>query len=241
MSGQKNKKPQSAGIHTGPGFRIRKFKPGIQPEMVSAFQQFPTADISDQMNRMYTMSPDVKNLTSEPQVAGPACTVKVYPGDNLMVHKALDIANPGDVVVIDTGGVRSTAVLGDLVSAKAKHRGIAGFIVDGLVRDLPGILEIGLPVFAVGVTPVGPLHRGPGEINYPVCCGGVVVHPGDLVFGDENGVVVVQEDFAQDVLDRLTQRQAALDEYTAKVKQGLFSNEWVDRVLDDAGCEIADD
>src|SRR5690606_30332237 len=123
------------------------------------------------LNRMYTMNPQIHNLVNNEPLFGPACTVKVFPGDNLMVHKSLDLAQPGDVVVVDTSGSRENAVLGDLVTTKAKHRGIAGFIIDGLVRDLPGMREVGLPVYARGVTPFGPLHRGPGELNYTISCG----------------------------------------------------------------------
>src|SRR5665811_747715 len=176
-------KPKTAELHPGPGFRIRNDIERPDPALVSALGGFDTPAISDLMNRLYTMTPEISNLT-DPQLrlAGPACTVKVYPGDNLMVHKSLDIASPGDVVVIDTSSSSLTAVLGDLVCTKARHRGIAGFVVDGLVRDLPGIRALGdLPVFARGVTPVGPLHRGPGEINHPISTGGIVVHPGDVV------------------------------------------------------------
>jgi len=114
-----------------------------------------------------------------------------------MVHKSLDLAQPGDVIVVDAGASPMNAVLGDLISTKARHRGIGGFVVDGLIRDLPAILELGdFPVFARGITPIGPLHRGPGEINYPICAGGIVVHPGDIVMGDQNGVVVVPREIA---------------------------------------------
>src|SRR5439155_26912923 len=185
----------------------------------------------------YTMSPGIRNLTNEQlKIVGPACTVKVYPGDNLMVHKALDIAKPGDVVVVDTSNSSMTAVLGDLVSTKARHRGLAGFIVDGLIRDLPAIRALGdFPVYARGVTPTGPLHRGPGEINYPISAGGIVVHPGDIVVGDLNGVVVVPRDAAEEILDRLIARRDAEAAYTAAVARGEFSNAWVDAILDEAG------
>ncbi len=186
-------RPQSAVMFPGPGFRIRSSVKRPDPELVASFDAFDTPAISDRMNRLYTMAPGIHNLTDERlRLIGPACTVKVFPGDNLMVHKALDIAQPGDVVVVDASASTMTAVLGDLVSMKAKHRGIAGFIVDGLIRDLPGILAVeNFPVFARGITPIGPLHRGPGEINYPVSVGGIVVHPGDLVVADMNGVVVI--------------------------------------------------
>jgi regulator of RNase E activity RraA len=171
-------------------------------------------------------------------IAGPACTVKVYPGDNLMVHKSLDVAQPGDVIVIDAGGSRMNAVLGDLVATKAKYRGIAAFIVDGYIRDLPGIVEAGMPVFAKGITPIGPLHRGPGEINYPIQCGGIVVNPGDIICGDVNGVVVVPQEIAATLLTRLEAKREGEAEYCAAVKRGDFSNAWVDAFLLQNGCEM---
>ena len=172
------------------------------------------------------------------RILGPACTVRVFPGDNLMVHKALDVARPGDVIVVDAGGSPMNAVLGDLISTKARHRGIGGFVVDGLIRDLPAILELGdFPVFARGVTPIGPLHRGPGEINMPISCGGIVVHPGDIVMGDLNGTVVIPLDCAEELLARLRRQAATEAEYTAAVARGDFSNAWVDRFLRDAGLE----
>src|SRR5437899_4406540 len=153
-----------------------------------------------------------------------------------MVHKALDVAQPGDVVVIDTSASAMTAVAGDLISTKARHRGIAGFVVDGLVRNLEEIRALGdFPVYARGVTPIGPLHRGPGEINYPISAGGIVVHPGDIVVGDLNGVVVVPRDAAEEILDRLVARRDAEAAYTTAVARGEFSNAWVDAILDEAG------
>jgi len=204
-----------------------------EPDAIAGFSAFETPAISDQMNRLYTMAPAIRNVAGEHmRLVGPACTVKVYPGDNLMVHKALDVAQPGDVIAIDTSASTMTAVLGDLVSTKARHRGVAGFVVDGLIRDLPGIRALGdFPVFARGVTPIGPLHRGPGEINYPVSVGGIVVHPGDLIVGDLNGVVVVPRDIVGSILGRLTEQAARESSYTAAVARGEFSNEWVDALL----------
>jgi RraA family protein len=203
---------------------------------------FDTPDISDLLNRLYAVDAGIVCMTNRRhRLCGPACTVKVFPGDNLMVHKSLDVARPGDVVVVDGGGARapSNAVLGDLISTKAKHRGIGGFVVDGLIRDLPAILELDFPVYARGATAVGPLHRGPGEINYPICCGGVVVNPGDLVVADDAGTVIVPREIAAELLQRLhAQRQASAD-YLAAVKRGEFSNQWVDRILAEHGCPIA--
>lgn len=233
-------KPRTSEMHPGPGFRVRTDVTRVAPEVVEGFREFETPDVSDLMNRLYTMTSAISNMTDPGlRILGPACTVKVFPGDNLMVHKSLDVARPGDVVVVDAAGSHNTAVLGDLVSMKARHRGIGGFVVDGLVRDLPAILRLGdFPVFARGVTPIGPLHRGPGEINYPVSVGGVVVNPGDLVVGDLNGVVVVPRENAPELLERLRARAAAEGEYIAAVARGEFSNTWVDGILTAAGVPL---
>lgn len=232
-------KPRSAEINPGPGFRVMMNCPRLAPEFMSQFAEFATPDISDLLNRLYAVSPAIHCVTApHHRLCGPALTVKVFPGDNLMVHKSLDVADPGDIVVIDAGGSPMNAVLGDLISTKAKHRRIAGFIVDGLVRDLPDILELDFPVFARGTTPIGPLHRGPGEINYPICCGGVVVNPGDIMVADAAGVVVVPQGIAAELLERLISHKEANAEYLASVKRGDFSNAWVDRTLDEQHCPV---
>jgi regulator of RNase E activity RraA len=233
-------KPQSAVMYPGPGFRIRERIDRPPAELVAGFGAFDTPAISDRMNRLYAMAQGIRNLTHEHlRILGPACTVKVYPGDNLMVHKALDIAQPGDVIVIDTSASAMTAAAGDLISTKARHRGVAGFVVDGLVRDLEEIRALGdFPVYARGVTPIGPLHRGPGEINYPVSVGGIVVFPGDIIVGDLNGVVVVPSGIAPELLDRLTVQAAKETDYVAAVREGDFSNDWVDALLQDSGIML---
>jgi regulator of RNase E activity RraA len=227
-------------MHPGPGFRIRLEIDRPPGELIERIGAFDTPAISDLMNRLYSMVPAIKNVTDPAlRILGPACTVKVYPGDNLMVHKSLDVAKPGDVVVVDTSASSLTAVLGDLVSTKARHRGISGFVVDGLIRDLPAIRGLGdFPVFARGVTPIGPLHRGPGELNYPISAGGIVVQPGDIVIGDANGVVIVPQELAPEMVRRLEERRAVEADYTAAVARGEFSNEWVDAALRESEVEI---
>jgi regulator of RNase E activity RraA len=230
-------KPKTAELHGGPGFRLRERIERPPREVVEGLREFDAPSVSDLMNRLYTMVPQIHNLTDPGlRICGPACTVKVYPGDNLMVHKSLDLAEPGDVVVVDTSSSSLTAVLGDLVSTKARHRGIQGFVVDGLIRDIPEIQALGdFPVFARGVTPIGPLHRGPGEINFPISAGGIVVNPGDIIVGDPNGVVVVPRSIAADLLGRLQERAAVEADYNAAVARGEFSNAWVDASLDGSG------
>lgn len=232
-------KPRSVSMHPGPGFRVRMNFRRPAPEMVRQFQRFPTPDISDLLNRLYAVDPKVHLLTSPGhRLCGPALTVKCFPGDNLMVHKSLDVAEPGDIVVVDAGGGNTNAVLGDLVSMKAKHRGIAGFIVDGLVRDLPEIQGLDFPVFACGTTPIGPLHRGPGEINFPICCGRVVVNPGDIMVADAAGIVVVPQGIAAAALERLESHEKSNSAYLESVRSGVFSNAWVDNILTQHQCPV---
>ena len=232
-------KPRSAHLHPGPGFRVKMNIDRLPAELMRQFADFATPDISDLLNRLYAIDPQVRLLThAHHRLIGPACTVKVFPGDNLMVHKALDVIEPGDVIVVDAGGSAMNAVLGDLISTKARHRGAAGFVIDGLVRDLPSIMELDFPVFARGTTPIGPLHRGPGEINYPICCGGVVINPGDIIVGDAMGVVVAPQGIAHDLLERLRAHEASSSAYLESVKKGNFSNAWVDQILGDLQCPV---
>ena len=228
-------RPKSAEMTPGPGFRVRLDIGRPDAKVLEMFGTLDSTDVSDMLNRMYTVSNDIHNLVNDTRLVGPACTVKVFPGDNLMVHKALDAAKPGDVVVVDTCGSRN-AVFGDMIANKAKHRGIAGFVIDGFIRDIDDVREVGLPVYARGVTPFGPLHRGPGELNYPISCGGVVVNPGDIIVADGSGVVVVRQDFAEHTAVRLWNHRANMQEYIENVKRGIFSNDWVDAQLAGDNC-----
>lgn len=240
MSGADNI-PQSSELAPGPGFRIRRAVERTSPEIVDRFRKIDVALVSDLMNRLYTLRPGLKPIvpTADGQpLVGPVCTVKVYPGDNLMVHAALDHAQPGDVIVVDTAGATTNAVIGDMVTNKARARGIAGFVIDGLVRDVEGMLEAGVPVFARGTTPRGPLHRGPGELNHSISCGGVSINPGDLVMAGADGVVVVPRDATMELIERAELKTAQEDEYVAAVKRGEFSNQWVADMLEAHGCEF---
>lgn len=233
-------KPKSSEMTPGPGYMIRTDFPRLPDQLVEGFRHFETADVSDVLNRLYAMDGNIRNLSNDLELLGTACTVKLYPGDNLMVHKALDIARPGDVVVVDCSGAMSNAVLGDLVANKARHRGIAGYVIDGLIRDLDGVKETGLPVYARGVTPFGPLHRGPGEINTQICCGGIVVNPGDIIKADSTGIAVIPRNYAAEILERLRDSRERLAEYVENVKRGIFSNAWVDDQLSENGCVFFD-
>jgi RraA family protein len=231
-------KPKSSEMNPGPGFMVRKSFARVDEDVIDGFREFETTDVSDALNRMYTTGSDIQNLANHKSLVGTVVTVKVFPGDNLMVHKALDLAKPGDVIAVDASQSKTAAVVGDLIANKAKSRGIAGFVIDGFVRDLPGIVECGLPIYAIGVTPFGPLHRGPGEINYPISLGGVVVQAGDIVSADRSGVVVVPSWAAKDTLERLRENRDRMSQYVADVKRGRFSNAWVDDQLNAEGCQF---
>ena len=232
--------PQSANLHPGPGFRVRLEFARLDASLMQAFLRHEVPDISDALNRLYALDPEISCQTNpEHRLCGPVCTVRVFPGDNLMIHKILDVAEPGDVVVVGAQGDRCPgAVIGDAICTKAKHRGIAGFVIDGLVRDLPRIQALDLPVFARGTTAVGPLHRGPGEINYPIACGGTVFSPGDVLVADASGIVVVPRDAAEELLDRLESDREVRKSYEAELRRGHFSNEWVNEQLRRSRCPI---
>ncbi len=228
-------RPISAMISPGPGFRVASVQSAAEAEeLFKHLSDFSTADIADALNRLYTIDSAITSIAGK-RVLGRACTVRLFPGDNLMLHKALDIAQPGNVIVVDSSRNYATSVLGSLITAKAKHRKLAGFVIDGLVRDGEELHEIGLPIFARGTSPSGPLHRGPGEINYPIQCGGIVVRPNDIVVGDCDGVVVVPDEWAQSLVDQLAMRKTAMGQYLENVRKGNFDNSWVDTELNKLG------
>ncbi|MFN3148509.1 hypothetical protein [Bremerella sp.] len=234
-----NKRLRSAALNPGPGFRIRTNFTRLEAIVYRQLARFETPDISDMLNRLYAVDSGIRSLTRPDHcICGPVCTVKVFPGDNLMVHKVLDIAKPGDIVAIDASGSRMNAVIGDIICTKARHRGIQGFIVDGLIRDLPQIQELDFPVFARGETAIGPLHRGPGEINYPIALGGIVVNPGDVIVADAAGIVAAPQDIVAELIRRLKVHEAGSREYIDAVQRGEFSNAWVDELLAEQNCVI---
>ena len=234
-------RPKTKDVKPGPGFSIRKSIDRPSEDLIAKFRNYRVPDISDVLNRMYTMRPDIKKISGPDKIlVGPACTVRGHAGDNLMIHKSLDIAQPGDIVVIDTNGSYKNAALGELIVWKARSRGISGFIVDGMIRDLPGITKYNFPVYARGLSPVGPLHNGPGEINNNISCGGIVVQPGDIIVADTNGIVVVRKNTAEDTFSRVQSHCERMGPYWADVEKGIFSNDWIDKILEERNCSFED-
>ena len=220
------------------GFRIAHRRRKVDSTLVDRFRSLPIANVSDSMSRMAAAGPRLRPMHKGGAMAGPALTVKVRPGDNLMLHRALDLAERGDVIVVDAGGDLTTAIMGDLMLAHAKQRGVAGLVVNGAVRDLDSIRAQDLPLYAAGVTHRGPYKDGPGEINVAVAFDGMVVEPGDLVLGDADGVLGVPFDAVPAVLAAAEAKKALEEKEMAAILAGTSDRGWVLRTLESRGCEI---
>jgi RraA family protein len=220
------------------GMQILKRSRCIDSAHVQAFSEIPVANISDCMARLAAAGPRIRPMHRTGRLAGPALTVQVRPGDNLMIHKALELAVPGDVLVVDGGGDLTNALIGELMTTYAMRRGVAGFVINGAIRDMDVIANGSLPVFAAGVTHRGPYKDGPGAINVPIAIDGMVVHPGDLVLGDADGVVCVPCDAAADVLAAARNKVEAEQKAMAEIAAGTLDQSWIDVTLARIGCNL---
>ncbi|WP_214406570.1 RraA family protein [Pseudonocardia lacus] len=171
-------------------------------ELVDELARFPTTQIADCGGPVGVVGPGIRALTPATEVCGPALTLWTKPGDILFVLKSPDLVRPGDVVVIDGAGHTDAALIGDIIGGDIRRRGGAGLVVDGAVRDLDDLVDVGIPVFARGTHPATRSNEGPGALNVVVQCGGVTVSPGDIVRADGSGVVVIPLRHAADVLER---------------------------------------
>lgn len=185
-------------------------------ELIEKFRGIPSSNIGDIMNRLYCMSGAIKAMTNIP-LLGPAFTVKVPEGDNVFLHQAIELAQPGDIIVVDSSGCETRSLMGEMMFTYSRARGIGGFVLDGSIRDVESLTTLNMPVYARAVTPQGPLKNGPGEINVPIACGGQVVMPGDIVVGDGDGVCVIPKADAakiyQAAREKFEKEQATLEKY----------------------------
>ncbi|MBE9639145.1 RraA family protein [Salipiger mangrovisoli] len=223
------------------GFRICTRENVASKELVEAFSKLPVANVSDSMSRLSAAGPTLRPMHASGGMAGVAITVKCRPGDNLMLHKAIDMAVPGDVIVVDAGGETTNALMGELMLAYAIKRGVVGFVLNGAIRDLDAFVETNLPTFAVGVTHRGPYKDGPGEINVPICLGGMVINPGDIVIGDADGVLSVPLADAEEVLAKTEAKQDAEVRQMKAIAEGTNDRTWVDAALKKLGCALPTD
>ncbi len=181
------------------GFRILPAPLPLDTELVARFRGLASSSLADAMGRFNFMHQDIQSR-SHFALCGLAVTVNARPADNLMVHKALQVAQPGEVVVVNAGGNITSAVFGELMCHTASAARLGGIVVDGAIRDVEGITRLGFPAYSRSVSPGSCDKDGPGEINVPISCGGVVVCPGDVVVGDADGVAVVPRAHAEEVL-----------------------------------------
>lgn len=210
------------------GFRIEPRGTAISPQLVEAFRGIATSHASDSMNR-HTGMFGLKRYHKRGYLAGPALTVRTTPGDNLMIHYAIDAAQPGDVIVVDGGGAEQQALLGELMGRHARKRGIAGFVVDGAIRDIGWFDDF--PCYARSNTHRGPYKNGPGELNVPVTVGGQVVMPGDLIIGDEDGLLAIAPKDAADVLAAARKKADDEEKSRAAIEEGTQDRTWVLKAL----------
>lgn len=221
------------------GYRINARIDLIAPDDVAAFRDIPVAVAGDCLGRSIgAIGLRCYNSGIKTVLCGPAITVRVRPGDNLMIHKAMMVAKPGDVIVIDGGGDLTQALVGGLMRTTALTRQLGGFVIDGAIRDLVEWAEDGIAIFARGHTHRGPSKVGPGEINIPISCAGMVVQPGDLILGDADGVIAVPAADVSDLLPKVRAHLVKEAQIRADNERGISDPERFDAVLRDKGLPL---
>ncbi len=191
-------------------------------ELIDAFADAPTAVISDNLDRLPGL-PGLRPFHRSGRLLGPARTVRTRPGDNLMIHKMLDLAVPGDVIVVAGEGDISRALIGEIMKAIAEKRGVAGYVIDGAIRDSAAFAAADFPCYARGITHRGPYKDGPGELDVPVAIAGSVICPGDIVVGDEDGVVTFSPAIAADLAKAVRAQMAREAEIMQAIADGTYT------------------
>ncbi|MEO5880978.1 MAG: RraA family protein [Caldimonas sp.] len=221
------------------GYRIDAAAPALPADLVTAFRAVPVAIAGDCLGRIIgAVGLRAYHEDHAAVLCGTAFTVRVRPGDNLMIHKALLMARAGDVIVIDGSGDLTQALIGGLMRTTAMARGVAGFVVDGAIRDVAEWADGAIPVFARGHTHRGPSKDGPGEINTPIACGGMIVLPGDLVLGDADGVIAIRADELAALLPKAQAQLARENETRQANADGAQSAERFDAILRAKGLPV---
>jgi RraA family protein len=208
----------------------------VPPEVVKRASGFAASILADVAGRRGTVDGRIAPLSPAMRLAGPAFTIEVRPGDNLMIHAAMTMARPGDVLVIDGKGDRTCALMGAIMISACAKLGLAGVVIDAAIRDSEELRALGFPVYAVGSNPNGPTKNVPGRINWPISCGGVAVRPGDLVVGDADGVVVVEREKAPTLLEAAAKKVADERKRLEDIAAGRnLKPGWLDGALRAAG------
>jgi regulator of RNase E activity RraA len=220
------------------GLKVLKRSRAVPAELAAQFIGLPVANVSDCMSRLFAGGARLRPMHSGRPMSGPALTVRTRPGDNLMIHKALHMAAPGDIIVVDAGGDLTNALIGELMVGTAIQRGLGGIVIDGAIRDAKALREGDFPVFAAGVTHRGPYRDGPGEINVPIAIDGMVIEPGDLIIGDDDGTLCVPFDHVQSVLAAARKKADAEAMMATAIAAGQVDTAWIDATLKRLGCLI---
>jgi regulator of RNase E activity RraA len=213
---------------------VREFE-RVSPDVVAKAATYQAAILADVAGRRGTLHARVAPVHHSMAVAGPAFTVEVRPGDNLMIHAAIALAKPGDVIVVDGKGDLTAALMGTLMLSACKKLGIAGVVIDGAIRDRLELFDLGFPVFAAGFNPAGPTKFVPGRINHPISVGGATVHAGDLVVGDADGVVVIERLKAPAMLALADKKVADEAARLDAIARGDTASKWLPAALRAAG------
>lgn len=221
------------------GFRIRADFERVDAALCARAAKVPAANIGDVVNRMQSMRGGFIAYGGRKVVAGPAFTVRARAGDNLMLHEALGMARPGDVIVCDAAGDLTTAIMGDIMATQAVKAGIAAIIIDGAIRDVAGLAKLDIGIWARGATPAGPYKDGPGEIGHPLACGGLAVHPGDLIAADEDGVVVIPRADAEAAVAAAEAHSRKEEAIFASIADGSMDRAWIGQTLTAKGVTRA--
>ena len=207
----------------------------VPPALVRQAGEFQAAILADVNGRRGALHGRIAALRPRMKLAGPALTVDVRPGDNLMIHAAMALAQPGDVLVIDVKGDQTAALMGTIMMTACKQLGLAGVVLDGAVRDSLEIDEMDFPVFSVGTNPNGPTKNVPGRIGHPITCGGVSVRSGDLVVADADGVVVIERERTESLLPLARRKVEDEAARIAQILRGNTSASWLAAALRTAG------
>jgi len=208
----------------------------VSQDVVAEASKFPSSILADVAGRRGGLSGRIAPLAPSMRFAGPAVTVEVRPGDNLMIHAAMAIVKPGDVIVVDGKGDLSSALMGEIMSQQCVALGVAAVVIDGAVRDCEAIRELGFPMYAAGMNPNGPTKFVPGRLNHRISLGGVSVDPGDLVVGDADGVTVIERDKAAAMLPLAAEKVEMETKRIAAIKsRESLRPAWLDGALRAAG------
>lgn len=205
-------------------------------DLVEAARALPAAILADVYGRRGTLHGRIAPLSPAMKVAGPAITVEVRPGDNLMIHAALAIAQPGDVIIVDGKGDQTCALIGEIMTTQAQQAGLAGMVLDAAVRDVEALRANGFPVFSAGANPSGPTKFVPGRVNWPIAVAGVTVNPGDLVVGDADGVVIIERERVAEMIEAGRKKVADEQNRIKGIHEGKLVPGWLESALRAAGA-----